>query len=1089
MKSIYRYFTSFRKAMASSLRAAVCLLAGMLLLSGTLSAQNRITVRGTVKDASGAPIVGAAVMIDGTTTGVVTDIDGKYSITFTPDSRKSPALVFSSISYVNQTVSLGGRRVIDVVLEEDSEQLDEVLVVGYGAMRKSDITGSVTSVKIDENQAGQSASLDQMLQGQAAGVQVVSTSGAPDGGVNVTIRGASSFNTSSQPLYVVDGIIVNTSGSVDMGTRGGSDSGIVEETNGLIGINPQDIASMEILKDASATAIYGSQGANGVILITTKSATQNKPVVTFTAGVNLSRMYKKYDLMDSDDYRTYLEMRGDVKETDSYYLLYTTDLENGVYEPCDWQDYVTRTSVTQRYYLTIAGRPKNTNYRFSVGCNDNRGIIKGTGYTNIFARINLDRTIGKLTIGTKTSFSWLDSDMTQTAGGSIGQTPATSLVNSMLMTRPLRRVVEYDDEGLELTIDEESRLSGPDMWLSDYESKRNEFRVISSIYGEYKILPWLSFKTTFGADFRANERTMFKSSRINTQGTGAHGSVGHSNILNWNWDNLLQANHKIGRHRIMGTLGHSSASSFVKSMTVEGTNVRQYKAMTASLNSAPYSWLRYTESQNQLLSFFARATYNYAERYVVTATYRFDGSSKFVGKNRWAQFPSFAAAWRISNEPWFRKVKFAFPGFTSAKLRLGWGTVGNQNIPAYQTTYRYSVAASATHDNEYHKLMALYSLSLPSKDLKWETTSQYNAGLDLDFFKGRLVLAIDGYYKQTKDLLQTKILAGSAGVYNPYVNMGAISNAGFELTLNTVPVATKDWEWTIGGNFTLNRNKILSIDPSGAGTAMKYVYPGEPMREVEYFEGEKLSSSAINSDYLNVFIKGEPMCLFYGLQTDGFIQEGETVEWVVSEDERTDPSKAREAGAVKFVDTNGDGLINTYDKVVIGDPNPDFTYGFNTSLRFKGFSLSASFVGSYGNDVYNMQLANLSDMSTKSANRLRAPVFDSWTPDNKDAKWPALSQAIRHTADLNLCSDRFVEDGSYLRLANVSFAYSVPIRNKDSFIKHLSFAVSGKNLFCWTRYSGYDPDVNVFGRVLKYGVDAGSYPSARTYMFDVKISF
>ncbi len=1082
MKYIFnRYITSSR--------TALCVIAGLLFVAGAVSAQSRITVTGTVRDASGTPIVGAAVMVDGTTTGVVTDIDGKYSITFTPDSRKAPALLFSSISYVNQTVSLGGRRIVDVVLEEDAEQLEEVLVVGYGAMRKSDITGSVTSVKIDENQAGQSSSLDQMLQGQAAGVQVVSTSGAPDGAVNVTIRGASSFNTSSQPLYVVDGIIVNTSGSVEMGTRGGADSGIVEENNGLIGISPQDIASMEILKDASATAIYGSQGANGVILITTKSASQNKPVVTFTAGVSLSHIYKKFDLMDADDYRTYLEMRGDVLETDSYYLVYTKDLEAGLYEPCDWQDYVSRTSVTQRYYLTVAGRPKNTNYRFSIGCNDNQGIIKGTGYTNVFGRINLDRTIGKVTIGTKTSLSWLDSDMTQTASGSIGQTPATSLVNSMLMTRPLRRVVEYDDEGLEMSYDEESRLSGPDMWLSDYESKRNELRVISSIYGEYKILPWLSFKSTFGADFRANERTMFKSSRINTQGTGSHGSVGHTNILNWNWDNLLSANYKVGKHRIIGTLGHSSSSSLVKSTTVEGTNVRQYKALISSLNSAPYAWLKYSESQSQLLSFFARATYNYAERYVVTATYRFDGSSKFVGKNRWAQFPSFAAAWRISNEPWFRKVRFAFPGFTSAKLRLGWGTVGNQNIPAYQTTYRYSAVASATHDNDYHKLMALYSLSLPSTDLKWETTTQYNLGLDLDFFKGRLVIAADGYYKKTEDLLQTRVLAGSAGIYNPYVNMGAISNTGFELSLNTVPVSTGNWEWTVGGNFTLNRNKILSIDPSGAGTAMKYVYPGEPMREVEYFTGEKLSSSAINADYLNVFIKGEPMCLFYGLQTDGFIQEGETVDWVVSEDEKTDPAKAREAGAVKFVDTNGDGLINAYDKVVIGDPNPDFTYGFNTSLRYRGLSLSASFVGSYGNDVYNMQLANLTDMSTKSGNRLRAPVFDSWTPENTDAKWPALSQAIRHTGDLNLCSDRFVEDGSYLRLANASISYSIPFRNKDSFIKHLSLSISGKNLFCWTKYSGYDPDVNVFGSVLKYGIDAGSYPAARTYMFDVKISF
>ena len=300
MKNMYRFFISFRMA--------VCLAAGLLVFSGEASAQERTTVKGTVKDVDGVPIVGAAVMVEGTSTGVVTDVDGKYVITFTPDSKKASALVFSSISYVNQTVLIGGRTIVDVVLEADAEQLEEVLVVGYGAMRKSDITGSVTSVKIDEDQAGRSASLDQLLQGQAAGVQVVSQSGAPDGAVNVTIRGASSFNISSQPLYVVDGIIMNTSGTVEMGTRGGTDAGIVEENNGLMGLSPQDIASMEILKDASATAIYGSQGANGVVLITTKSASRNKPLVTFTAGVNISHIYKKYDLMDAEEYRTYLDM-------------------------------------------------------------------------------------------------------------------------------------------------------------------------------------------------------------------------------------------------------------------------------------------------------------------------------------------------------------------------------------------------------------------------------------------------------------------------------------------------------------------------------------------------------------------------------------------------------------------------------------------------------------------------------------------------------------------------------------------------------------------------------------------------------------
>ena len=1065
---------------------SVCLLIGVLLSTGSLFAQTSITVKGTVKDASGAPIVGAAVMLDGTTDGTITDVDGKYSLTFRPKGEKLPDLVFSSISYVTQNVRIAGRRVIDVILEEDAEQLEEVVVVGYGAMRKSDITGSVTSVKIDEDQAGQSASIDQLLQGKAAGVQVVSNSGAPDAGVNITIRGAGSFSSSTQPLYVVDGVIMNTSGTVDMGSRGGTDSGEVEETNGLIGLSPQDIASMEILKDASATAIYGSQGANGVVLITTKSASQARPSVTFTSGVSIGQLSKKYDLMDAGDYVQFLKLKG-IPENSTHFIVYMDLLNEGTYQEVDWQDYSTRTSVTQRYYLTISGRPKNTNYRFSIGYNDNQGIIKQTGYTNLFTRLNLDKTIGRFTIGTKTAISYLQSSMMQGVGG-IGQTPNTSLVFSMLMTRPVIRQIETDDEGLEVD-DESIPLAGPDRWFRDYESKRSEFRVISSIYGDVKILDWLSFKTTFGIDCRSEERSTFKSNKINSTGTGSHGSVTNINRLNWNWDNLLNANKKLGRHRIMGTLGHSMFCSSSNYMTVQGNNVKQWKAKSASLNSAPYAWQTYTESQNQLLSFFARATYNYDERYVVTGTFRFDGSSKFAGKNKWAPFPSFAAAWRISNEPWFKRFRFHAPWFTSAKLRLGWGMVGNQNIAAYQTIYRYSSSFAATHDNDYHKLVAVSSLNLPTPDLKWETTTQYNVGLDLDFFKGRLVVAADGYYKKTDDLLQQRVLGASAGINNPYVNMGAVSNTGFELVVDAVPVATKGVEWTIGGNFTLNRNKILEIDPSGSGKAVKYVYPGEDPREVDYFAGYKISSSAVNADFLNVFFAGEPMGLFYGLQTNGIVQQGETgVPFADPNSGEIDPEDVRGPGSVNFIDTNKDGKIDADDKVVIGNPHPDFTYGFNTTLSYKGFRLSASFVGSYGNDIYNQQYANLSDMTTQSSNRLREPVFDAWTPENTDAKWPSLS-AYR-SSDLTLCSDRFVEDGSYIRLANLALSYSIPFKKKDRIVRHLSFTLSGKNLYCWTKYRGYDPDVNVFGNnMLKYGIDNGAYPSARTYMFDVKISF
>ena len=1066
--------------MKNAMKIFGTMMAAVLLFATGVSAAAQgksATVSGRIIDTKGEGIAGAAVMVEGMASmGTVSDVDGYYSLTFKIPASGKVTLEFSAISYLSSKVEVQASRTLDVELKEDYELLDEAVVVGYGTMRKSDITGSITSVKVEETQAAQATSLDQLLQGNAAGVQVVSNSAAPDAGINITVRGASSFNSNSQPLYVVDGVIMSTEGSMSLGSHGGSDAGVVEDNNGLMGISPQDIASIEILKDASATAIYGSQGANGVVLITTKSSSQEKPAITFSMGGSISHIYKKFDLMDATDYPKFLDLKG-IEPTNSLYTAFTKDVENGIYKPVDWQDYATRVSFTQRYYLTISGKPRNTNYRFSMGYYDNEGVMKGTGFENLTLRLNLDKTVGRLNFGTKTAFSYLHSRMTQGAGGTISQTPATSMVLSMLLTRPLMRVKAYDEDGFEID-DEGSPKSGPDRWLSDYQSERTEFRITPSVYAQYKILPWLSFRSTLGSDYRSNERLVFKTTRINTQATGSTGTVAHQDRFNWNWNNVFMVQKDLGNHHITGSLGESSSQNVVRTETVEGTNVGQWKAMAASLNTAPYTWLSYGEAKSRLMSFFGRGVYNFKHRYIFTATYRFDGSSKFMGANKWAQFPSFAFAWRFFKEPWF-----TVPNVSNAKLRVGWGRVGNQAIPSFQTRYRYSSSYTATHDNDSHKQVTIASYNIPTPNLKWETTTQYNTGLDLGFFKGRYTLTLDAYYKLTEDLLQTRIMAGSTGVTNPYVNMGSIANKGIEITFNATPIAKRNLEWSIGGNFTLNRNKILSIDPTGAGRANIYVYKDKPIQSVVYFTGRNLAGDAICNDYINVFIEGYPMGLFYAMPTDGLVQQGQM--GVPLSD-----GKFRGAGAVNFVDTNKDGVITAADRVVVGNPNPDFTYGFNTSLTWKRWTITAQFTGSYGNDIYNQQKGVLTDVTTNSANRLRAAVFDSWTPENRDAKYPAIGAYTLN--DVNWCTDRFVEDGSYLRLSNASITYAIPFwkfKNGRFPVKHMSIGISGKNLYVWTKYSGYDPDVNVYGNVLKYGVDNGAYPAARTWMFDLKLSF
>lgn len=1054
------------------IRLALCFLTALPFFQA--NAQSSISINGIVTDAQGEPLIGAGITVENTSWGTVTGIDGRYSLSVPAGTTMPLRLVFTFLSYKTVILEVDGKnQSYDVVLQDDNEMLEETVVVGYGAMRRSDLTGSVASVRIDEDQAAQNASLDNLLRGNAAGIQIVSNSAAPDAGVNVIIRGASSFNLASQPLYVVDGILMNMDTDVTLGENAGQKAGVDEETNGLMGINPQDIAGIEILKDASATAIYGSQGANGVVLITTKSARKGKPVINFTAGVDISSRYKKKDILSFDEFKEFMDMTG-VSPDDDIYLRFTQKVQEGIYEPIDWQDWTTRTGVSQRYYLSVAGHPESMSYRLSLGYRDSQGIIRNTGFSNLTARLNMDKSFGKLSIGTKTSFSYLKSQLTQ--GASYGaQDAAASMMRSMISSLPIDYHEELDEEGYEID-DPAAPLSGPKRWVSDFDNRRIEFRVSPSLYIQWKVLPYLTLKSTFGADYRSTEQGKFKSARINTVSTGSVGAIAQTDRLNWNWDNLIQFDRKFGRHSVSGTLGQSASSSFVGIQTIEGTNIKDWRSKLQSLNTAPYVWLSYAETHSQILSFFARGVYSYADRYVLTATYRIDGSSKFSGKNKWAQFPSFAFAWRINQEPWFYA-----PAISSLKLRMGWGMVGNQAIPPYQTVYTYNTGTFPYHGNDSNKTLITYSQNLPNESLKWETTSQFNGGIDLSMWQGRFTLSADAYYKKTDELLQRKTLGASAGVDNPYVNMGAIENKGVEITLEAVPVLSGKIEWNISGNLSLNRNRILSIDPSGLSSGNIYIAPGQPQRYVEYFTGATLSSTTVCRDYVNIFIAGEPMALFYGMPTDGLVPAGEQgIPLEIA------PDEVRGEGSINYIDTNGDGVISALDRCIIGDPNPDFTYGFSTSFRWDRLRFTADFTGSYGNDIYNLNNMNDSNVTNHTYNKLRGAVYDAWSKENPNAAFPAIDALS--TSDLNWASDRFVEDGSYLRLANVAISYAIPLPRK-SLLRTLTLGVSAKNLYVWTKYSGWDPDVNSFGSVMRKSVDVGSYPGARTYMFDVKFAF
>lgn len=1046
----------------------------LTFLCGAAGAQNSL-VSGTVKDNKGEAVIGAVVLMKGAAGhAATTDSNGKFSLSVPKD--QAVELVVSCLGFANKTVKAFGNKPLSIVLEEDFQQLGEAVVVGYGAMRRSDLTGALTSVKIDDESVARNTTLDQMIEGKAAGVEIMNDSEAPDAGVHIRIRGMSSFGTSMEPLYVVDGVIINgSSDAIDLSISGDSGSKNTEvSNNGLAGINPKDIASLEVLKDASATAIYGSQGANGVVLITTKSATREKPVINFSAGVSVGMRDKTLDMLNLPLMVEFLEARGNAAALETLQSIY-----EGYVDPSNrgrlrvteinWQDYLTRTAVSQRYYFSIAGKPKGDNYFFSVGYDNTPGIIKKTDAQTLTSRLNIEKRVLKsLTIGAKFNFAYTLSNMANgsSAGGMIGG--AQSILRSMLSTKPW--FSQDPDEEVPDIDDDETFQYGPNRWIQNYENRSEKFRLQPSAFLQWKIVPWLTFKSVFGGDYTANTRSQSRTYKISKVGNCA--SVARRVDMNYNWDNLLLFNHSWKKHHLSGTLGQSYSRQERNTKLSQGWMLDQAFGDIAAINSsAPaYTYFHYDETSSSLFSLFARAIYNYDERYILTATYRFDGSSKFKGKNRWGHFPSFAFAWRVASEPWFN-----VPVISNLKLRAGWGRVGNQNIPSYQTVQTYETNMYANHNGTVSDfVVGIQPSNISNPDLRWETSEQVNVGLDLSLWRGRLALTIDAYSKDSKDLLQMKNIAHSSGFSQMAVNSGSVRNQGLEFTLDAVPFKNRHWEWTIGGNIGVNRNIITSTGAEGVSGDI-YLAPGKKVTTT-YFYGDKLSSLA--TDPLNIFIQGQPMGLFYGYLVEGIIQEGETAGFY--------DGSVRGPGYMKYVDVDGDGSITSADKTIIGNPLPKFTYGFHSALMYDNFRLSIQAVGSYGNNIYNLN--NMYDYYTgQGTQNIRVRAFkDAWTPENPGASMPGISKlsSLEQTSN----SSFFVEDGSYLQIKNISLSYNIPVGKKNKVLSGVNVGFSCGNAFTFTRYSGWTPKTRNTA-LRKLGVDLNSYPSQRSYSFDVRFTF
>ncbi len=1052
-------------------------------LTGVIWAQTNVT--GNVKSTQGESLPGVSIVLAGTSGesiagGTVTDVNGNFSLKV-PDPS-SAKLKFSFIGFQSQEVSLSGRTQINVVLEQAFQDLDEVVVVGYGEVRKRDLTGSVSKVSETENIARQYNTVDALLQGRAAGVQVSSNAGAPGGAISVRIRGTNSLRGNNEPLYVIDGVIINTAAE-DVRDASTDANDMQSQQNGLTGLNPRDIESVEILKDASATAIYGSRGANGVVLITTKKgkSNQDKAKINVYATTDFSWISKKIDVLaplEYADYQNELESldgsgpKYHVENGEVYNITYSTD-ENGNSVPAigttplqqiDWQDEMYDLAVSTNTGLSFSGQNKTTNYYFSAGYNNISGIVETTNIKQGDLRLNLSTDLtSKLKFENRALLMYQQGSF---ANGGSRSGGTRSFTKQILSYRP---IVDYSDENSD---DLDLEVSNPYAWLTDYDDLTKETRVNLATSLEYQIIKGLKYKIQGGVDYRTKDRSRWYGPEI-FAGSQANGKANYSNLTRYSYtiDNILTFNKKLAK---------SSNINATAAVTYDGNNIKNdiyeigdfpvktLRAAAPQLGQIVQQPLANIFADEEIFSILGRVNYNISDKYVLTGSFRADQSSKFTKGNQWGYFPSFAGAWRISEEQFMKDNSF----FNNLKLRLGWGLTGNQAISPYQTLSTYSAAYYVNAGNG--TILSNVPSRIANENLTWETTGQFNGGIDASIFDGKLNATVDVYYKKTKDLLQDIQLPTSTGFSSMTINRGEIENKGIEFSLDGKIIDKKDFTFSAGGHISVNRSKVMNL-----GLAPSTIWIDGVSSEAVYYLGNNVSTGTYFKSPANIFMEGQPIGMFWGYETNGIYTDQSAA--AAGPTYFGNPNKA---GDLVYVDHSADGNIGIEDMTMIGNPNPDFIYGFDLEFTYHRFTLKALFDGVYGNEIANGYNTELGFAEDNSKNVLADAYLDAWRNENQDGSYTRLGYKI----DGKGFPDVIVEDGSYLRLNNVTLGYDIPF--KKSIVENLNLYVSGRNLFYITSYSGYEPQVTSYmfdGSIM--GVDWVGTPNVKSFLFGVNVTF
>ncbi len=1013
------------------------IVATLLFLSSSITSFGQNTITGKATDMSGEELIGVSVLIKNTKRGTTTDVNGEYQLTLENGDK---TLVFSYVGYISKDVEIGKMSKIDVQLAPDSKALEEIVVVGYGSVKKSDLTGSVSSVKGSVIKEFPVTSLDQALQGRVAGVQISQASAAPGGGLSVRVRGPNSILSGSEPLYVIDGLPIYPDNNA-VGTGANRQS-----TNALAMLNPNDIESIEVLKDASGTSIYGSRGANGVVMITTRRGKEGVGKLSYDGSYSIQNITRKIDVLPANDYMRYINK---LEVSQGGAGRYSDSQINSAGVGTNWLDAITQQGKVQSHQLTFTGGNKTMRYAFSGNYLDNEGVIINTNFKRYGFRMNLDNDFlnGKAKLSNSWSFSRLSSQNVPTDRGGPG-----GIIITALGLDPTVSV--YDKNGNYNYPSYDGRFDiNPVAEAKQGYDQDGTNRLFGTTGVTFDLLEGLKFKTSIGADIVNAERTSFynKFTRVGRINNRQLDKFNRSviNVLN---ENLLFYNKEIAAgHNLDITAGYTFQHEINRYTAVSTRGLPSDDVNSMNLQNG--STLQTPSSGRQewnLMSFIGRVNYSALDRYLLTLTVRRDGSSKFGPNNKWATFPSAAFGWKIVNEPFFKNSSLSTV-FDDLKFRASYGITGNSNIPPYQ-----SVSGLVPYNYIFGgQLSAGYGpKNIANPDLKWESTKMLNLGINTTLLKGRLDFALDWYNTKTTDLLLYVSIAQSTGFTTVLLNSGSLSNKGVDFETNFKVINNTKFKWDLGANISFVRNKILDLG-----------------RSTPYYAGSPSGHLGIDGSWVEA---GNPIGVWRGYEyVENF------------ENDSDGASFSAKAGYPKYTDVNSDGKFTSEDYKIIGNPNPKFIYGFNTSFKYSNFDLGIFFRGVQGNQVRNLQQSEIGD-GVQKINQISNMLTDSYTPENMDALRPVINGRRDFISFRK--SSFFIEDGSFIRLQNLSIGYTLPVKSK--FIQNARISASGQNLFLITKYTGFDPEVNNGGQSnLNRGDDYDAYPRAKTFTVGVNLGF